>query len=156
MPPEMTEWEKRQYEKAGQGSPNTGLFKFGEVEYVGRSLMLRLDAARGVLYVDNATTGETVLRICRIPERVTQRIPHYGAVLDLQTAEPYIARVSRAREWKKAPVFLTIEAMSRFFLIETESGKIMLEVRSLPLETIRTLENREFTDITTGYTGRPQ
>ena len=133
--------------------PPWELFKFGKEEYIAQPYTLRLDAARGVLYVDNTTDGNTVVRICRIPEEVRERIPRYGAVLDLQTAVPSL-RVSTARDWKKAPVFIEVETDS--FFVTTESGEIILEVLGVPRQEIRTLENREFTDIATGFTGRTE
>lgn len=129
------------------------LFKFRGEEYTEPPLKLRLDAGRGVLYVDDLMEDKTLLRICRIPEEVTRKIPHYYAVLDLRTAVPYISRGSNAKPWEKL-VFLNVSVDS--FSIETESGEVVLEVLGVPKRMIHTLEGQEFTDITTGYTGHIQ
>jgi len=139
----------------------TGKYLWKGVEYTTAPYKLEVDTGRGVLYLHSLLTGQTVLRICRIPEETTMVfLAGRSPTLDIMAAHP---RRIEARELGSivefSPVFLNIAGPfppeeRGAFTIETESGRILFEVVGVPRREMKSLWMGEFTDITIGLTGR--
>lgn len=120
--------------------------------YTAPPLELESHTNRGVVYLHNLATGQSTLRICRVPENVMERIPRYGAELDLSTATPRLG-LTEGRTYKKSPVFLSMDRPSKSFMVVTEAGEGILTVKAVPTRLLDTLDKLEFTDITVGISG---
>jgi len=121
-------------------------------EYRDKPYELEVDTGRGVIYLHEPMTGATVLRICRVPEEVTDTILGGGTGdLVLSYAVPRIGYVG-GRVIRKSPVFLAFED-PEWIRIEDESGQVLLDVRGIPPGMSSGLRLGKFTDITVGVTG---
>lgn len=122
------------------------------VEYTELPYQLEVDTSRGVLYLHNPRTGQSVLRICRIPDDLIRVFGRdFGTVIiDLKETPVRIGGNVRGRTIKIEPAFLYVDP-SNFTI---EDGGMHLEVNNVPESLIKDLQAGRFVDITLGFTGR--
>ncbi len=131
-------------------------------EYTDAPYELEANPRKGIVYLHDLTVGKTFLRICRVSEDVfTDMFEDKKALIDLASSRARlpIRHFPAGGTFKKSPMFVTVREKipptgQPGFFIEDEAGIIWLEVRGVPEQKMRTLRDREFTDITVGYTGR--
>lgn len=141
----------------------TGKYLYGGTSYDDPPHELEVDTGRGVIYVHNLLSAETVLRVCRVPRDVIGVIEiDCTAMIDL-VHSPSSARNVQGRIIKKKPVFIIPsgkEAMLDMkgppdgnFKITNLEGQSYYEFTSVPGNLIFNLWVGKFVDITLGYTG---
>ena len=91
------------------------------------NLSLEVDKRRNVLYLHNSS-GVTLLRMCRLPAEFIKKLPS-----------------------KKRNLVLDPDESENSFIVTTEGGEIIFEVKDLPGYILSNLK-KGFADITYGFT----
>lgn len=155
---------------AGNGGPafqhwlSTGKYLWQGKEYTDPPHELEVDLRRGVLYVHSILAGQSVLRVCRIPDNVLWMFASGAgtAYIDLKTVavRGQVSGSSGTLKGtiEKQPVFLDIpESYSvvdgGIFSIADEAGLALFSFSGVPGSIMKRLWYGEFADITIGFTG---
>jgi hypothetical protein len=144
----------------------TGKYLYEGISYSNPPHELEVDTGRGVIYVHNLISAETVLRVCRVPRDVIRVIEiDCTAIIDLVHSPSSIRNVE-GRMIHKKPVFIIPsgkEAMLDMkappdgsFKIINIKGQSYYEFTSVPGQLIFDIWVGKFVDITLGYTGIKQ
>lgn len=124
-------------------------------------LQLEVDINRGVLYLHSLLTGQTLLRVCRIPNDLMQLFASgmVAIVIDLKRIPMRKEGPSTHRRTVKTdPVYLslpdsTVGDAGKLF-IKDSMGRTHFEFTSVPDYVMKQLWTNQFADITIGVTGR--
>ena len=125
---------------------------------------LKVDIGRGVVYLHNFLMGQTVLRVCRIPDCVIRLFEVETVVVDLaSTPERQEGIRRRGPVQRRSPSFLVISGADRMlsrteldtgnFQIVGMSDKPYFEFRNVPGSLLYRLWVGVFVDMTLGITG---
>ena len=121
---------------------------------------LEINVNRGVIYVHSLLTGQTVLRVCRIPDDLMQLF--WSGMVSLQID---LKRTPTRREGcsmrrniaKTDPVCIktpdSVQGDVGGFSIVDSMGRTLIEFTSVPMSVMLKLWTEQFVDITIGYTG---
>lgn len=157
---------------SGNGGPAfehflaTGKYLWKGVEYNSLPFQLEVDTGRGVIYLHNLMSGQTALRVCRIPDDIIRLFETGTVAIHLvRTPARKMGEVSKSGKIiKKEPVFLDISGAQIIlagrppgpgeFSIADEAGLVFFEFENIPANLVRDLWIGKFVDITLGYTGR--
>ena len=142
----------------------TGKYLWKGVEYTNLPHQLEVDTSRGVIYLHNLLMGQTVLRVCRVPDDIIRMFEMGTVVIDL-VRTPIRHGGGAGKVIKKEPVFLSISGAQQLltgtlpsgpgsFTIVDEAGQVYFEFRNVPERLIKDLWFGNFVDITLGHTGR--
>ena len=135
-------------------------FLWGGVEYTDPPHQLEVDTGRGVLYLHAFVAGQTVLRVCRIPDDlIGPFVQGTGTVsINLKHTPAREGRAAYERVVKKEPVFLSLPQQPKeegnSFSIDDIAGTVLFDFEDVPGKVIEDLRFGRFADITIGYTGR--
>lgn len=124
-------------------------------------LQLEVNVNKGVLYLHSLLTGQTLLRVCRIPDDLMQLFASgmVVIVIDLRRVPVRREGPSRRRQTIKTdPVYLSIpdwaeENFGEFSVIDS-MDRTHFKFTSVPLNIMMQLWFGQFADITIGVTGR--
>lgn len=146
----ITETDNPGHNPGNPGNPETGKYLWKGKEYTHLPHQLEVDTGRGVLYLHNLLTGETILRVCQIPDDIIGMFEIGTVVIDLvHTSAKHGGKGSKTIQ---EPTFLNITGNS--FVITNEGGQIFFEFKEVPAHLIKNLRLGDSVDITLGITGR--